>query len=82
MRNASTAGVSKVLKLAVALFSVVMIFTLILEIENVVIMFSATIAGCCFTLYSPVTQIRVSVEAGTGVVSGDRARLLEFQLEP
>ena len=30
----------------------------------------------------PPTQIRVSVEAGTGVVSEDRARLLEFQLEP
>ena len=33
-------------------------------------------------LYSPATQIRVSVEAGTGVVSEGRARLLEFQLEP
>ena len=31
-----------------------------------------------YLLYSPATQIRVSVEAGTGVVSEDRARLLEF----
>ena len=33
-------------------------------------------------LYSPATQIRVSGQAGTGVVSEDRARLLELQLEP
>ncbi len=33
-------------------------------------------------LYSPVTQERVSVEAGVGVVSEDRARLLEFQIGP
>ena len=32
-------------------------------------------------LYSPATQIRVSVEAGTGVDSEDRAWMLEFQLE-
>ncbi|GBL37868.1 hypothetical protein EMGBD1_15550 [Anaerolineaceae bacterium] len=33
-------------------------------------------------LYSPLTQIRVAVEAGVGVVSEGRARLLEFQLGP
>ncbi len=31
-------------------------------------------------MYSPATQVRVSVEAG--VVIEDRARLLEFQLVP
>ncbi len=31
-------------------------------------------------LYSPATQERVSVEAGAGEVSEDRARLLEFQI--
>lgn len=33
-------------------------------------------------LYSPLTQNRVAVEAGVGVLSEGRARLLEFQLGP
>ncbi len=32
--------------------------------------------------YSPLTLVRVSVEAGAGEVSEDRARLLEFQIGP
>ena len=31
-------------------------------------------------LYLPLTQMRVSVEAGAGEVSEDRTRLLEFQI--
>ena len=33
-------------------------------------------------MYSPTTQVRVTVAAETVVVSEDRARLLEFQLAP
>ena len=33
-------------------------------------------------MYSPLTQVRTTVAAETGVVSEDRARLLEFQLVP
>ena len=33
-------------------------------------------------LYSLLTQIRVAVEAGAGVVSEDRARLMEFKIGP
>ena len=33
-------------------------------------------------MYSPLTQVRATVEAETGVVSEDRAQLLEFQLAP
>lgn len=33
-------------------------------------------------LYSLLTQICVAVEAGAGVVSEDRARLMEFNIGP